>query len=147
MIHALGESRRRPVFAPSECRKGIRPSAIVYYPAVRGNAGFLGSSTDGTKATDFLLQPESDWVPVQAKGDDSGGRAESASGRWVLSLGGRVANFMAIRESIEQLSAMLKCGFEFEHYLPAVRSERLAATLKGLNAEEQWILSRVCLGD
>ena len=59
-------------------------------------------------------------------------------------LGGRVADFTAIQESIEVLAEMLKCGFEFEHYHPNVRERLLQRTLARLAPEEACILTEVC---
>ena len=146
MIHAIGESARRPLFVPHEDADGITAVDLRYYPILRPKFGFLnlGESALNSYPSYSRLDPQADWVAVQAPRNAAFGYAEGRSEHWVLSLGGRVADFTAIQESIEVLAEMLKCGFEFEHYHPNVRERLLQRTLARLAPEEACILTEIC---
>lgn len=146
MIHALGESRARPLFVPHEEAGVVSPSDLRYYPALRFRFGFLnrGEEACNEYPAHSRLDPDSDWVSVMARHNAALDAGAGESPRWVLSLGGRVGDFAAIQDSIDALSEMLKCGFEFEHYLPDLRPTLLERALARLNPEEQWILRQVC---
>ncbi len=92
-----------------------------------------------------LLHHKTDWVEAAvlanpALEEDSGGSLT----KWVLSIGGRVADLSKIALAVGSLARMLKCGFEFEHYAPTRRAHLLSSALEGLTEEEAWILNAVC---
>ena len=146
MIHAIGESAQRPVFVPHEDADGITGVDLRYYPILRPKFGFLnlGEHARNEYPPHSRLDPSADWVAVHAPRNSAFGKAEGKSEHWVLSLGGRVADFTAIQESIEVLAEMLKCGFEFEHYHPNIRERLLQRVLARLAPEEACILTEVC---
>lgn len=148
MIHALGESESQPVFVPFESPDlSIVPCDIRFYPAMRSRATLINKQVEGTApfADDSKLYPNIDWLRTEATAnpalDEEGG---SLYQKWVLSVGGRIADYSTINDSISALTRMLKCGFEFEHYHPDHRPRLLAAAKSGLTDEEQWILDEVC---
>jgi len=146
LIHALGESSHKPVFAPHEQFGEIINSDVRYYPILRSEHGFINKTT--SKNTDYpdysRLDPEADWVEINAQGNLAIDSNVDISQKWVLSLGGRIADFAKIHKSIEDLSNMLKCGFEYEHYHHSLRLNALNKTLENLNEDESWILKTVC---
>lgn len=144
MLHAIGESRSPPLFVPFEAGDGtLSASDIRFYPAVRAQHSLMNRV--GDYADYSALHLESDWVKAVAAAnpaleEDSDG----AVTKWVLSIGGRIADLGKISLSVNAMAQMLKCGFEFEHYAPARRATLLARALEGLTEEEAWILSTVC---
>jgi len=148
MIHALGESRAQPLFLPFELPGGaVIPSDIRYYPAIRGDFGFINRSYDTSRPYPVYSQLvfDADWLRVAARPnialDEHG---EAALNKWVLSIGGRIGDISVIESAIVSLARMLKCGFEFEHYHPNQRTRLLLAALESLTQEERWILETVC---
>lgn len=148
MIHALGESAVRPTFAPYQSAEGsIFPIDMRYYPCIRADHGLRnGSPNQSSPYSDSSrLDFTSDWVQVSTREDiSSEGNGSNASRKWVLSLGGRMSGFRQLEKSIDQLTTMLKCGFEFEHYSEDVRARLLTDAISGLNPDETWILKQVC---
>lgn len=144
LLHAIGESREAPRFLPFEAGDGaLSPSDIRFYPAVRDQHSLM--NRDGDYPGYSALHLESDWVAAVASAnpalDEDGGEPVT---KWVLSIGGRVADLGKVVQSVNAMSQMLKCGFEFEHYAPARRAPLLARALEGLTEEEAWILNAVC---
>jgi len=148
MLHAIGESTSQPLFVPFEQAGGeIIPSDVRYYPAIRDINTLLNRTSAGTlRYPDYSrLFPESDWVRADAHANPAIDHASDASvTRWILSIGGRIGDIRQIERAILSMSAMLKCGFEYEHYHPARRPGQLEAAMAGLTAEEQWVLQKVC---
>lgn len=148
MIHALGESKEKPRFIPFEAPNGtITPADVRFYPLMRAHQALLNRRTMGeTSGSDEAkLYPDVDWVLTAATAN--AGLSEDGDTiyhKWVLSLGGRIADYSSIQESIQSLTRMLKCGFEFEHYHPDHRPRLLKEAKTGLTEEEQWILDQVC---
>ena len=148
MIHAIGESSSRPSFVPHEGPDGqLTPADIRFYPSLRNVAGLVNLA--GKSSVDYpdhsKLDFDSDWVTVQASQnaaiDES---SEAHFTKWVLSLGGRIGDLRKLQSSVEAMTAMLKCGFEFEHYHTSIRQNQLNGVLSRLTPEEGWILSAVC---
>ena len=146
MIHALGESSNRPVFAPHEDSTGVAGCDMRYYPIIREQHGFInqGKVSEAKYPIYSKFDPIADWVVVEAQ--ENPGKVGNGQNlqRWVLSLGGRIADFRSIQESISALAEMLKCGFEFEHYQNSISKKCLESILPRLNADERWILTEVC---
>ena len=148
MIHALGESKEKPRFVPFEAADGkISPADVRFYPLMRSHQALLNRrALDQSGLSDEArLYPDVDWVLTAATAN--AGLAEDSDNiyqKWVLSLGGRVADYSSIKASIQSLTQMLKCGFEFEHYHPDHRPRLLKTAKVGLTEEEQWILDQVC---
>ncbi|MDE1918250.1 MAG: hypothetical protein KGJ57_20660 [Sphingomonadales bacterium] len=146
MLHALGESQTSPVFVPFEASDGrIDACDIHFYPAMRSRAALMlrrgaAGAGDGSR-----LYPGIDWIETDATANPALDEEDGILYRkWVLSVGGRIADYSTIADSIAALTRMLKCGFEFEHYHPDHRPHLLASARQGLTAEETWILDEVC---
>jgi len=148
LIHALGESKTQPRFIPFEAPDAsIARCDIRFYPAMRSRSTLINKEVDGEAplTDDSKLYPDIDWIPTAATanlalGEDGGIIYQ----KWVLSVGGRIADYSTINDSISAMTRMLKYGFEFEHYHPDHRPRLLAAAKSGLTDEEQWILDEVC---
>ena len=146
MLHAIGESSTRPVFAPHEDGKDIIVSDLRFYPALRGTHGLINKSRSlPAEYPEYSrLDPIADWVEIEATGNTAIAEQPNPTKKWVLSLGGRAADLSSIYVSLDSLTQMLKCGFEYEHYLPSVRETLLERTMKLLTVEERWILEQIC---
>lgn len=144
MLHAIGESCSAPLFLPFEAGDGtLTPSDMRFYPAVREQHSMINRAGDYPDYS--ALYQDSDWVAAMASTNLALSEdGDEAVAKWVLSIGGRVADLGRISQSVGALAQMLKCGFEFEHYAPARRPSLLARALDGLTEEEAWILNAVC---
>lgn len=148
MIHALGESLTQPVMAPYEAADGtIQVSDVRYYPAIR-KLDHLMNLVDLEQADypDYsLLSPNTDWLesPVTPNAALDELHAESLD-KWVLSIGGRIGDVTVISSSIDAMTAMLKVGFEYEHYHPQRRQQFIERLRGQLTSSEQWVLESVC---
>jgi len=150
MIYAIGESASQPTFVPHEGPDGQLTAAdIRFYPSLRNVSGLvnLASSTSVDYPSHSKLDFDSDWVGVSASSNAAieDANAEQST-KWVLSLGGRIADLRKLQDSVSATTAMLKCGFEYEHYQPAIRKQQLNGVLSRLTPEEAWILTEVCTG-
>jgi hypothetical protein len=148
MLHSLGESLNPPVFAPVETEPGtVFDADVRYYPAIRHGRGLMNrlQQPDVKYPAYARLYPQTDWVCATTRAnpaleEDHQGQVQ----KWVLSIGGRISDISKINEAVNSLTQMLKCGFEFEHYSPAIRRQQLDKALKSLTDEESWILQTVC---
>lgn len=147
LIHALGESKNTPKFLPYETLNGeIIPSDIRYYPALRKNSRLANLAHKGIIYPEYsALDMYSDWVTVNAKPNiiDNDQSTEELS-RTVLSIGGRIGDFSGINESIEAITSMLKCGFEYDHLTFGSKEQFKSNVSSRLNSDELWILNQVC---
>jgi hypothetical protein len=148
LLHAIGESSTQPLFLPFERTTGdLIACDLRYYPAARLSGSIMNRRRLGVGAYPIYsrLYPETDWVCAKATANHAlqETRQEPLT-KWILSIGGRVSDISIISQAIVNLGAMLKCGFEYEHYHPSIRGERLKKALAGLTAEERWILEAVC---
>jgi hypothetical protein len=148
MLHALGESRSKPLFMPREVRDSAPiESDLRYYPAIRkGNSIINRSHADGVSYPEYSkLFPAADWVQAEAHANPAlDERGDSQMKKWILSIGGRISDISKISDAIANMTKMLKCGFEYEHYSPAHRHAYLQRALPGLTDDEAWILKSVC---
>lgn len=148
MLHSLGESLSAPVFAPMETATGaVLDADVRYYPAIRHGRGLMNrlQQADVKYPAYARLYPQTDWVRATtlanpALDEEHQGQVQ----KWVLSIGGRISDISKISEAVNSLTQMLKCGFEFEHYAPAIRRQQLDKALAPLTDEERWILQTVC---
>lgn len=148
MLHSLGESLNAPVFAPMETAPGsVHDADVRYYPAIRHGRGLMNrlQQPDVKYPAYARLYPQTDWVRATtlanpALDEEHQGQVQ----KWVLSIGGRISDISKISEAVNSLTQMLKCGFEFEHYAPAIRRQQLDKALAPLTDEERWILQTVC---
>lgn len=151
MLHALGESYTRPLFLPREDLNGaVLPCDIRFYPAVRDNGGLFNRiHRQGVVYPDYsVLDEGSDWVPADVSGNPAFQETEGdITRKWVLSIGGRIGDMSVVAEAVARMTAMLRCGFEYEHYAPGKRDLYLQKALRGLTREESWVLATVCPGD
>ena len=148
MIHAIGESNEKPVFSPYELSNGtIVGSDIRYYPAMITSSRLTNiAGSQSFYPTYSLLDPFSDWVRVLASTNeviDSSSESDLIT-KWVLSIGGRVGDFQKIQASIDALTDMLKCGFEYDHIVPEYKAKLKETVLNSLTQDEAWILNQVC---
>jgi hypothetical protein len=144
LFNALGESMDKPQFLPYEDVDGELVKCSVHlYPALRSEVGMRVAREQVSDASLSLLYPDVDWLAVTA---DPGPLSSEAlpSERWVLSIGGRIADFTKINEAAQSLSEMIRVGFEFNHYSPETRNEQLQEVLKNLTPSEASILQAVC---
>ncbi|MBI3375494.1 MAG: hypothetical protein HY017_27575 [Betaproteobacteria bacterium] len=148
MIYAIGESSSRPSFVPHEGMDGqVTPPDIRFYPSFRHVAGLVNiAGNSSVRYPDqSKLDFDSDWVSVQASPNAAIDESEEIRfTKWVLSLGGRIGDLRKLQAAVEAMTAMLKCGFEFEHYHPLIRQSQLNGVVSRLTPEEGWILSEVC---
>jgi len=145
LFNALGESAEKPLFLPYEDIDGSLVECSVHlYPAFRSNGG-MRIARDKVSNDDLsALYQDVDWIAVTADPDPLSNDA-LPSRRWVLSIGGRIADFTKINQAAESLAEMLRVGFEFSHYNPEFRSEQLREILKKLTPSESSILQAVCI--
>lgn len=145
LIHAIGESRVRPLMLPSESNGAVESGKVHYYPALRGSSSIVGSTSKSNSAGSVLFL-ETDWVSSVVESSSEGSSDGSLlEERWILSIGGRIGDVAKISSSVLNISKMLKCGFEFEHYHPSQKQRMLDAAIEGLTDEEAWILKAVCI--
>jgi len=147
LIHALGESLTRPLFGPFETFSGdVIVCDVRYYPAVRESSGIVNLSHVNHGYPSYSrLDPFSDWVQVDARANVVERNHEESVSKSVLSIGGRIGDFTQIKESIDALTNMLKCGFEYDHLTSHIQHKVKNSALANLNDDENWILNQVCM--
>ena len=147
LIHALGESLMRPVFGPFETISGeIIESDVRYYPAMREGSRLVNlTHVHHDYPVYSKLDPFSDWVQVDTHTNVIAGTRGDLVAKSVLSIGGRIGDFAQIKQSIDALTNMLKCGFEYDHLTPHIKQKVKNNALVNLNADENWILNQVCV--
>lgn len=145
LFNALGESAEKPLFLPFEDIDGSLVDCSVYlYPAVRSKGAMrltrdrIGDESEG------LFYPDVDWIAVTAEPNPLS-KDQFPSNRWVLSIGGRIADFTKLNEAANSLSEMLRVGFEYSHYNPEIRASQLQNVQKILTKSESKILEAVCI--
>lgn len=144
MFNALGESVEKPQFLPYEDVDGsLVECSLHLYPALRSEVGMRVTREQVSDASISLLYPDVDWMAVTAEPDPLSSDA-IASERWVLSIGGRIADFTKINEATQSLSEMLRVGFEISHYNPETRNKQIQEVLQLLTPSEASILKAVC---
>ena len=144
LFNALGESIDKPQFLPYEdVDGGLIDCSVHLYPALRKEVGMRVVSDQVSNVSISLLYPDVDWLAVTAEPDPLSS-APLPSERWVLSIGGRIADFTKINEAAASLSEMLRVGFEFSHYNPETKNKELQEVLKLLTSSEASVLQAVC---
>lgn len=146
MIHALGESLNKPIFSPYEATdEEIIGCDVRYYPAMRENSRLVNlTHADQIYPQYSKLDPFSDWVEVNARPNTAVEDEIAVGTKVVLSIGGRIGDFSQIQDSLDALTNMLKCGFEYDHLSPHIKQKVKEAALSSLNLDESWILNQVC---
>ena len=140
MFNALGESTERPMFLPYEDVTGqIFSSSIHFYPALRAHSGLRTSPDVASQHSMSLLYPEVDWINVRTTSDDLPTKS------WVLSLGGRIADFRKLNDSTESFSELLRIGFEFSHYTPEAKHQEIEKIMPRLTPCEASVLKQICI--
>jgi hypothetical protein len=141
MLHAMGESSERPVFAPFEDVTGeIFPADVRYYPALRANGSLSNRCWEGDLLPMSRLIPGADWVTVNTELEASAHSGVRAlARRTILTIAGRVLNIAALRVSTDQMAALMKLAFEFDHYNPRARRDALAELRNLANHEEALV--------
>jgi len=144
LFNALGESMEKPQFLPYEdVDGGLVNCSVHLYPALRSEVGMRIARDQISDASISLLYPDVDWLAVTAEPNPLSSEP-IPSERWVLSIGGRIADFTKINEAAASLSEMLRVGFEFSHYNPETKHKQLQEVLKLLTPSEASILQAAC---
>jgi hypothetical protein len=144
LFNALGESIEKPQFLPYEdVDGGLVNCSMHLYPALRSEVGMRIARDQIIDASISLLYPDVDWLTVTAEPNPLSSEPVPSE-RWVLSIGGRIADFTKINEAAASLSEMLRVGFEFSHYNPETKNKELQEVLKLLTSSEASILQAVC---
>lgn len=145
LYNALGESAEKPQFLPYEdVDGGLIDCSVHLYPALRSSVGIRVAPDQITADSLSYLYPEVDWIAVTAEPDPLS-NSSTPSERWVLSIGGRIADFSKISEASDAISEMLRVGFEFSHYNPETRHRQLENVLSRLTSSEACVLQSVCI--
>ena len=92
-----------------------------------------------------LLYEDVDWIRVAARNTDESDVDDEFRESWVLSIGGRIADYSKLSEATNALSELLRVGFEFTHYSANTKREQLEKIRSHLTASEQAILDLVCI--
>ena len=146
MFNALGESLNRPHFLPYEDIDGnIIISSIHLYPALRDTCGMRITQEMAEQSPLSLLYEDVDWIRVAARNTDESDVVDEFRESWVLSIGGRIADYSKLSEATNALSELLRVGFEFTHYSANTKREQLEKIRSQLTASEQAVLDLVCI--
>ena len=143
----LGESLTQPIMVPFEMSSDrLISSDIRYYPVIRGYNQLLNNSHLNQVYPDYsILSIDTDWVESRVSPNAALDELSmEAMNKWVLSIGGRIGDTSLLSDSIDAMTSMLKCGFEFEHYHPQKRNLYVENISKKLTEQESWILNKVC---
>ncbi|NOL48411.1 polymer-forming cytoskeletal family protein [Synechococcus sp. MIT S9220] len=146
LFNALGESRNRPNFLPYEDSDGSIISASLHlYSAARGTCGMRMTTDLAKQHTLSILYPDVDWINVHAQTNETSDQDPVYADTWVLSLGGRIADYSKLSDATNTLSELLRIGFEFSHYSPEVKRQQLDKIRPQLTEGERAILDSVCI--
>ena len=146
LFNALGESRNKPNFLPYEDLDGSIISASLHlYPAARGTCGMRMTTDLAKQHTLSILYPDVDWINVHAQTNEATEQGPVYADTWVLSLGGRIADYSKLSDATNTLSELLRIGFEFNHYSPEVKRQQLDKIRPRLTEGERAILDSVCI--
>lgn len=146
LFNALGESRNKPNFVPYEDLDGSIISASLHlYPAARGSCGMRMTTDLAKQHTLSILYPDVDWINVHAQTNEATDQGPVYTDTWVLSLGGRIADYSKLSDATNTLSELLRIGFEFNHYSPEVKLQQLDKIRPQLTEGERAILDSVCI--
>jgi len=148
MLQAMGDSAVRPVFAPYEDEDGsVLAAEVLFYPIIRRDEGHpLGNRpwAPSASAKAARLYPHADWVTVATELPSRTPEGEPvASDRTILTIAGRALNLGAIQIGVEQMAALLKISFEFDHYSDRIRREAMNRVRALTTDEEFWVFSNV----
>ena len=92
-----------------------------------------------------ILYPDVDWINVQAQTSEDSDQGPVYADTWVLSIGGRIADYSKLSDATNTLSELLRIGFEFNHYSPETKRQQLEKIRPLLTEGEQAILDSVCI--
>ena len=92
-----------------------------------------------------ILYPDVDWINVHAQTNEASDQGPVYADTWVLSLGGRIADYSKLSDATNTLSELLRIGFEFNHYSPEVKRRQLDKIRPQLTEGERAILDSVCI--
>jgi hypothetical protein len=147
LFNSLGETQQRPIFLPFEDVSGkIIPNSMHLYSALRNQCGMrITEEAAGQNPLSKLFQ-DIDWICINAQ---SGNNEKVESGEfyeetYVLSLGGRIADYTKLNDVTNTLTEMLRVGFEFEHYAPETKRKQLERIEPRLTNSEKAILESAC---
>jgi hypothetical protein len=146
MLQAMGDSAVRPSFVPLEDGEGEAwTSEVLYYPVIRRDEGHpLGNRPWAPSASARMakLYPAADWVTVATEAE---GRTPDAApvtaDRTILTIAGRALNLGALQIGVEQMAALLKISFEFDHYSDRGRREAMARVRAVTTDDEYWVFA------
>ena len=148
LFNSLGESQQRPIFLPYEDISGkIISNSIHLYSALRNQCGMRITEDVAIQNPLSKLFPDVDWICINAQnantdtGTDEGFYEET----YVLSIGGRIADYTKLNDATDALSDMLRVGFEFGHYAPETKRKQLERIEQRLTNSEKAILESICI--
>ena len=147
LFNSLGESQQRPMFLPYEDISGIIiGNSMHLYSALRDNCGMRITAENASQNHLSKLFPDVDWICINAQNtsnnyDEEAGLYEET---YVLSIGGRIADYSKLSDATDALSEMLRIGFEFGHYAPETKRKQLEKIGPRLTTSERAILQSAC---
>lgn len=147
LFNSLGESQQRPMFLPYEDISGIIiANSMHLYSALRDNCGMRITAENANQNHLSKLFPDVDWICINAQNtsnnyDEEAGLYEET---YVLSIGGRIADYSKLSDATNALSEMLRIGFEFGHYAPETKRKQLEKIEPRLTTSERAILQSAC---
>ena len=147
LFNSLGETQQRPMFLPFEDVSGkIIPNSMHLYSALRNQCGMRITEEAARQNPLSELFPDVDWICINAQ---NGNNETAESGEfyeetYVLSIGGRIADYTKLNDATDALTEMLRVGFEFEHYAPETKRKQLERIESRLTNSEKAILQSVC---
>ena len=147
LYNALGESQQRPIFLPYEDINGnIIASSMHLYSALRNQCGMRITEADVSQNPLSKLFPDVDWICINAQNNyhESDDNSELYEETYVLSIGGRIADYSKLNDATDALSEMLRVGFEFGHYSPETKRKQLEKIIPRLTTSEKAILKSAC---
>jgi len=147
LYNALGESQDRPIFLPYEDMNGnIIGSSMHLYSALRNKCGMRITEKDAQQNPLSKLFTDVDWICINAQNTDhdSNDNLELYEEAYVLSIGGRIADYSKLSDATDALSEMLRVGFEFGHYSPETKRKQLEKIIPRLTNSEKAIFQSAC---
>ncbi len=148
LFNSLGETQQRPMFLPFEDISGkIISNSMHLYSALRNQCGMRITEEVAHQNPLSKLFPDVDWICINAQSgnNETGENGGFYEETYVLSIGGRIADYTKLNDATDALTEMLRVGFEFEHYAPETKRKQLERIEPRLTHSEKAILQSVCI--